>query len=99
MFGIKCTGLYLPWYLMGFSLLMGQSIVPHIIAVIVGHIFYYTSQVRACVRVCVLVCVCACVRLRACVGGSQGVTGRLSEWVASVSELSAASLCRSSLYG
>jgi len=46
MFGIKCTGLYLPWYFMGFGIVLGQSIVPHLIAVVVGHIYYYVTQIK-----------------------------------------------------
>ena len=46
MFGIKCTGLYLPWYFMAFSICLGNSIAPHLIAVFVGHIFYYVTQIK-----------------------------------------------------
>jgi Derlin-2/3 len=50
MFGIRCTGLYLPWYLMAFSICLGNSIAPHILAVLVGHVFYYITQIKPMLR-------------------------------------------------
>lgn len=46
MFGIKCTGLYLPWYFMAFSVCLGQGITPHLVGVVIGHIFYYITQIK-----------------------------------------------------
>lgn len=43
--GITVKGFYMPFVLMGFSLLVGSSIVENIIGIITGHIFYYFSQV------------------------------------------------------
>lgn len=36
---------YLPWVLLGFSLLLGNSVVVDLIGVIVGHIYYFLEDV------------------------------------------------------
>lgn len=46
MFGIRCTGLYLPWYFMAFGVCLGHSLTSHLIGVFVGHIFYYVTQIK-----------------------------------------------------
>ncbi|KAH6932166.1 hypothetical protein HPB50_003305 [Hyalomma asiaticum] len=36
---------YLPWVLLGFSLILGNSVIVDIVGVIVGHIYYFLEDV------------------------------------------------------
>uniref|UniRef100_A0A7S0SWB6 Derlin n=1 Tax=Chromulina nebulosa TaxID=96789 RepID=A0A7S0SWB6_9STRA len=45
MYGFKFKGLYLPWIYIGISMLMGNSIVPPLIGIAVGHSYYFLIEV------------------------------------------------------
>lgn len=42
---IAFTAPYLPWALLGFSLLLGQDITSDVIGIAVGHLYYYLADV------------------------------------------------------
>ncbi|XP_075323301.1 derlin-3 [Odontesthes bonariensis] len=44
-FGVNFQAPFLPWVLMGFSLLFGDSIVVHILGISVGHLYYFLEDV------------------------------------------------------
>ncbi|KAK8795647.1 hypothetical protein WA158_000304 [Blastocystis sp. Blastoise] len=44
-YGIPVTGFYIPYVMMGVSLLMGSSILVNILGIVTGHIFYFFTQV------------------------------------------------------
>lgn len=43
--GFKMKGLYLPWALMAFSILIGNSPVMDILGVVAGHVYYFLLEV------------------------------------------------------
>merc|ERR1711871_1859978 len=40
-FGFKFKGIYLPWVMLGFSVLIGNSPVDNLIGIFVGHLYYF----------------------------------------------------------
>ncbi|XP_021061068.1 derlin-3 isoform X4 [Mus pahari] len=43
--GVLMTAPFLPWALMGFSLLLGNSVVTDLLGILVGHIYYFLEDV------------------------------------------------------
>jgi len=44
-FGFQFVGLYMPWVMVAFALLIGNSIVEQMIGIVCGHVFYFLMEV------------------------------------------------------
>eukprot|EP01091_Cochliopodium_minus_P011366 TRINITY_DN3196_c0_g1_i2.p1 TRINITY_DN3196_c0_g1~~TRINITY_DN3196_c0_g1_i2.p1 ORF type:complete len:228 (-),score=27.77 TRINITY_DN3196_c0_g1_i2:94-777(-) len=43
-FGLKFKGIYFPWVLMGFNLLMGGSPIQELSGAVIGHLYYFLTE-------------------------------------------------------